>query len=124
MEFVINSITSPDRSDIDIWFNKYVYKQSQLYKNYIKSRNNNNTYAELSITNHLQIWVDKLSRSVISVEPIDKTVCIPNKKKKYRVYADSIPLATIELINGKYMYVDIPFQGSTIINKEYMEQFY
>lgn len=124
MEFVRESINNKNTKNIDEWFNKYVDKNSKLYKTYITSKKEE-TYAELPLLTYYNLWLNKLSTSKISItHQSNKPKLCDKRKKTYRVYADNTPIATIDMIDGKYMYVDIPFQGLTIINKEYMEQFY
>lgn len=124
MQFVTETITNiTNITNIDIWFEKYVYKKSELYKRYNKYKKHDNIYNELPITTHYQLWINKLSTSKISIEPICKRSFF-KKNNKHRVYADGVPIAIIDLIDGHYWYIDIPFQGLSMINEEYMEQFY
>ena len=128
MEFITESITNITKitniKNIDMWFDQYVYKNSELYKRYNKSKKYDNMYNELPIKADYQIWFNKLSTSNITIKPVNKINCFTHRNNKHRVYADGVPIAIIDLIDGKYMYIDIPFQGLTMINKEYIEQFY
>lgn len=111
MDFVRESINDTT-IDIDEWFSKYVGKNSKLYQKY-KSHGNTTGNAELYIISYYQIWLNLLRNSDIKI----KTNCLNTRTK---VYADGKPIAII--VNNKY--TDIPFQGITIINKEYLKQFY
>ena len=121
MEFVRESIANYKMNDMDGWFDTYVDKNSKLYSNYIKSKNNR-SYAEMNIIPYFHLWLNVLitSNSIISIETLSRL----GTNKKLRVWGGDLPIAIIKIIKGKYMYIDIPVPCISELDKEYMDQFY
>jgi len=96
----------------DIWFDKYVYIKSKLYKKY-KKNNYVHVGAELYVKSVYQIWLEMLR---------SPNTTVVEEKNKYTIRRVGINIATIELIDNEYKYTSIPKEGLKQIMSKYVTQ--